>query len=442
MNYVLPLILLLLTIAALVINKKDVVSPEFLFTAPFAFSSVYLLINTSRWNVNLHFNSILLISAGVLSLFLGSFIGKTICKKIHPFQPSRIGLNINKSENKISINESIFFLFVSLIELLTIVLCIAKIREIAHSLGTYGTLSEEIYRYRNHSVYSSYSTSLGRGLDWLYQLNLALGYISGYRISYKIASRQRPSITLCTCFVLSVLTGLIKGGRQTTIQMAVAFAFYLFYFMRKENRIVFSKKTIIIGFSLIAIVSVSFWLLGMLLGRKQNADLFQYLAVYFSGGLRNFDEWIQKPHELPSIFGKMTFINIYPYLGRKFKVPEWVYTYDLPYLKANGRNSGNIYTTFYSFMYDFGIPGVIILSLLIGLISRIIYSMCYKNEKDDININLFVLLYGYVTYTLLFSFFSNKFYEGLVKQSFIKMFIILVISRFVIKITNVFSKGE
>ena len=89
---------------------------------------------------------------------------------------------------------------------------------------------------------------------------------------------------------------------------------------------------------------------------------------------------------------------------------------------------GNIYTTFYAYIYDFGYIGVIIWPLIMGFISQRIYKKARKSIlNDDKRVKTSVIVYGYLFYMLAFSFFSNKFYEGFFTISFVKIFLLWTI---------------
>lgn len=88
------------------------------------------------------------------------------------------------------------------------------------------------------------------------------------------------------------------------------------------------------------------------------------------------------------------------------KIDSWVYELDLPFLRSNGYVCGNVYTTFYAYLYDFGVTGVIVLMILMGLISQVLYQKATKPSKRNrrYSINLWIIVYSYVFYSLAFSF--------------------------------------
>lgn len=99
---------------------------------------------------------------------------------------------------------------------------------------------------------------------------------------------------------------------------------------------------------------------------------------------------------------------------------------------------GNVYTTFYAYLYDFGVTGVIVLMILMGLISQVLYQKATKPSKRNrrYSINLWIIVYSYVFYSLAFSFFSNKFYEGIVSIQFIKYLVFWAMVRYFVERTK------
>lgn len=111
---------------------------------------------------------------------------------------------------------------------------------------------------------------------------------------------------------------LIKGGRQSAIQMILAcFVMYLMLYLesRKVKKIPIKKliKYILIGMGGLA----SFQVLGSILGRTVQADFNQYLAVYFAGGIRNLNEYLKGFSTKADVFGKMSFIYLNNYIGKR-----------------------------------------------------------------------------------------------------------------------------
>ncbi len=426
MVYLLPIAMITITIALYTVGNQIIISPSMLFMIPFSFSAVWLTFNIARWDVVLNTNTFCVIIGGCLSYLLGILLATPEIKR------RRLRIKVVylfKKHSEEDIISDGFLWVVAIIEIAILFLCLRAIRVLVHRYGYYGDLSYEIYRFRNLGQYTSESTSLGQGLEWLYNFNIASGFVWVYTVAHRLVNKTKLSIPLIICIVVSLLTGLIRGGRQSAVQIIVAglVYFFIFFFAKYQSRKI-PLKTILKILVIVILMAVSFQSVGTLLGRTVKADFMQYIAVYFCGGIRNLNEWLKSSHKLPEIFGKQTFANLYPYLGRKIGRSEWIYVMDLPYLKGNGLNSGNIYTTFYAFIYDFGYIGAFIMPLIMGFVSEVSYKKSRRAKPEsEKNISLSIILYGYIAYLLVFSFFSNKFYEGIVKQSFLKNVIIWIL---------------
>ena len=417
---ILSLAMITITTSVYLLTHQKIISPCMLFMVPFSISSFWLIMNISRWSVELSYHTFFVIISGSISALFGMLLG-THKWKLH----KKNSMNLNGFKRYSSKEElsSSFFAIYSIIELLISYMCLKKIRSVVHRYGVYGSLSYEIYKYRNLGMYTTESTSLGKWLDWAYLFNMASGYILAYIIAYRIKNRKKLGIYLLLSMLASLMTGLIKGGRQSAIQIIFAGIVYfliIFFDGKKTRRLPLKKMVKIIV--IILLLLVSFQTLGTILGRTVQADFMQYLAVYLCGGIRNLNEWLKVPHELPDLFGKSTFHHLYTYFGRKFNRPEWIYNYDLPYLSANGKNSGNIYTMFYGCIYDFGYIGLVVMPFIMGFITQKIYRKTQKvNYSSERNICFYTILYGYFSYNLVFSFFGNKFYSGIMQISFFKL---------------------
>ena len=102
------------------------------------------------------------------------------------------------------------------------------------------------------------------------------------------------------------------------------------------------------------------------------------------------------------------------------------YKLDLPFRNINGLNLGNVYTTFYPYIYDFGYIGEFLLVLIMAIISQVIYELT-KNAKTNTHPLLSVLVYSNIINCLILSFFSNKFYENIISIEMIKKVIFWIL---------------
>ena len=408
-----------------VFAKQKLLSPSIAFIVPFTVSSIYLIFNVSRWSVVLNTNTYFVIISGCLSYLFGILLASQIKLR---FGNKKESVKRDEIKFQAELNSFVLWLFF-IFEIIALAFSFRAIISVVRRYGYSGNYSALIYRYRNLSIYTTESISLGGVVDWLYLFNSAIGYIWGYIIADAAANKRKIKLVYFLNFSIAIVTDLLKGGRQSAVQLIIAsiicyFMLYLSKLTRKNIPLRKYFKVLICG-----IVGMSlFQSLGYLLGRTVQADFLQYLAVYISGGIRNLNEYLKTEHTAPDVFAKMTLPYVNRFIGNKFGIARMIYSLDLPYLSANGRNSGNIYTTFYAYIYDFGYIGVIIWPLIMGFISQRIYKKARKSIlNDDKRVKTSVIVYGYLFYMLAFSFFSNKFYEGFFTISFVKIFLLWTI---------------
>ena len=149
---------------------------------------------------------------------------------------------------------------------------------------------------------------------------------------------------------------------------------------------------------------------------------------------------MQKDHILPDIWGKETFAYFINWIGNKTGDANLIYNLDLPFIKLNDFNMGNVYTTFYMFVYDFSTIGVIWCTAIMAAISQIFYELSIENKKTKI---FTIIMYSMIVPQLALSFFSNKFYEAFATYTFMqKIVIILILILVVLRYRVSFKRGK
>lgn len=417
--------------------KQKISSPSVAFILPFAVSSFYLSFNLRRWNVNLSNVTVLVILGGCFSFLIGVVVSNYIYhlfKRVHRVK-FRLKSKGRLHQNDILVDKRVLFIF-SLFQGASLLIVFRAILRVSRKYGYSGNISRLIYGYRFLGTYTTENLSLGSIGNLCYNFVTAAGFIWIYILFYKVVNKKKIPLALVINTIFSIIMCLLKGGREKAMQIiAAGLVYYLFFNRAKKqtNKELSPKQFAIVTILGLAIMG-TFQMLGTVLGRTVQADFTQYIAVYLSGSIRNLDVYIRNPWGKQDVFGKMTFIRIINYLGGKLHKSNWIYPLDLPYQAANGNNSGNIYTTFYAYLYDFGYIGVAVMPFFIGFATNIFYKFAEKSVKsNDGNIQFSLLIYGYWYYTLLFSYFSNKFYEMTFTITFIRNIIIWGILIYILK---------
>lgn len=416
-------------------SRKDIISPAVAFLAPFSLATIDLIYNIDKWKVDLKWNTFWLILGGTLSFLFAIVICGVIGKKIR-FRKKRRCLNheslmCTQSGDEIKFPRVNYLIF-ALFQLITFLICLQSVISISRRYGVSGGLSELIAGYKSVKTFTTEDVSLGGINNLLYDFCYSSGYIWFYIVAYNLTHRKKVNVWTLINLILSIAVSLVKGSRGGAIALICSgIAMLILFWQENSKRGKLSFKQFIIVVICAIIVVGTFQTVGELLGRVSSADFGDYLAVYLSAPIRNFDYYINSSiYSAPDIFGKMTFVRLINYFGDKFNIQDWVYELDLPSLYANGYVTGNVYTTFYAYVYDFGYIGIPIMMFIMGVISQTLYKRAKSMEKSKHRINLWKVLYAYVFYLIAFSFFSNKFYEGVVAIQFVKYILYWLVIRF------------
>lgn len=400
--------------------EKELYSPSVLFLVPFWVAVCNLISNIKIFDFELHWNTYFVILNGLIFYLFGIVSADLYNPKIRFVLRKKEKSVVNqKLEKAVGINTS-FFVYHALFQIVSLFYCFYRITLVAKSYGYSGSFSALIGGYRYLSTFTTESISLGKIGNLLYNYCSASGYVCVYLMIYFIIRDKKLYKILLFNIIISLIINLSKGGRQSTIQLIFAgFIMYIIMY-RKSSRKIRLKQ--LLPIALIAtIILITFQNVGGLIGRKVSSGSFNdYIAIYLSAPISNLDYYLQTSHERSDIFGKMTFIRIINYFGSKFHVQELIYELDLPFVFVNGKNHGNVYTTFYAYLYDFGFIGVPVMMFIMGFLCKYFYKKAVY--KQHAGINIYILIYSFVSYTIAFSFFSNKFYEGLIAIGFVHRF--------------------
>ncbi|HFI0346423.1 TPA: O-antigen polymerase, partial [Streptococcus suis] len=213
---------------------------------------------------------------------------------------------------------------------------------------------------------------------------------------------------------------------RSPIFRLITYMVFIFYILTLKNGYSrFQMKVVIKRIISIAIaVLVLFFVSLSMFGRTNNYNNFHYLFIYLGAPLYNLDVFIQT-HSFPIVqeyFGQQSFQSLYNYILPK--IGQETYSLILPYVQYSSvYGLGNVYTTFYQFLYDFGYLGLIILTIGISGF----YTTSYKNllnfNKWNSNFSILLFIYAYLFNDLIMLIFSNRFYETILSVNTLKIFI-------------------
>lgn len=308
--------------------------------------------------------------------------------------------------------------------------------EFASAYGVGGDFFESMVKYKiimtfhdsdDILVYSPWY----RGV--LMAVSSCFAYLAIYIFMRKKVFCGKFDLIYSTNILLYILLSFMGGGRSEVFRIITAamFMWYIFYRTKQGNN--FNVKKVLVKFAFIMLlVSLAFIGFVFIVGRT-NADLdFEYiimaLFIYAGAPIFNLDIYLGNPwQQTQGIFGEITFIKLINWIGRTFEISSLVYKYDLPFLSYQNYNLGNVYTTFYAFIYDFGLVGVVVLTGIMAAICMWLYNKVMTAKKTESNINFIVICYAYLVNDLIMLSFSNRFFETIANVGTLYRFVFLYI---------------
>lgn len=99
-----------------------------------------------------------------------------------------------------------------------------------------------------------------------------------------------------------------------------------------------------------------------------------------------------------------------------------------PFQRYGERSLGNVFTTYYAFIFDWGIAGAMLAVVLIAALSQLCYeSAVFALQYGKAGIPISMMLYGAIGYCCAFSFFSNRWMSTMFNQIMLRNIIIWVV---------------
>ena len=414
MIYVLLICLCILLIASFILNKKDIISPSVTFCASFCFSTIWTAIYAKKWKLGLHSNTFFVIFGGVFEFVIISFLIQCWFRCFYKKNDTIKEVEIKKI--KIGTLKKIFFLIFCIFTFLYTIYAIVKITN-----GNFGNIGDALDKYNSMLKFSQEPVVLPKLLNLFRYSIKGAGYWFIYVIINNYLVDKKIDFLSIFIVIMSMTCEFATGSRGGAMNMGLSIIAIFFMLNNKKNnfRKSINIKTIICIIAVGSISLYTFQTVGTLLGRKASSSSSvvamkktDYLAVYCGAEIKNLDMFLQEDYNKNNeIWGSQTFISLIRWLGPKFGIENYYYQLDLPFRRINGFSLGNVYTTFYPYIYDFGYTGEICLVGLMSMIAQYMYEICKRVKLKD-KPSIPILLYGYMYSSIVLSFFSNKFYEN------------------------------
>ncbi len=419
----LQLIIMLICLVALCAiclkyTNCSLASPQFAFSACFVPAVLYAFFFVKYWSLDFSAKTVLTIVGGC-ALFVGvsfliSFVldkkgGKRFSVASPLQQPCEIYCK--------KLNLILFVIF----QIITLLWTVAFLIKVYGQFDLTGAIAH----FNDTNKFSDQIIELPGILGKFRILSLASGYVFSYILLHSVINKYKSHyILLASNIALCFINSVITGSRTDAFQLfaAIVVVAYFIYAKRYGFKMKITLKTgaLFVGCSLLLVLSFQF--VGNLLGRGSTINLFEYIGIYLSAPLKNLDIFIRAGKFGAPVSRWQTLIAVVNVIGNRFGMPHLVHKFDLPFNTVNGHDLGNVATTFYAYLYDGGVLGVIIFITIMAVICQLIYRYA-ASDKNKNGISISVIVYSYVFFTIAFSFFSNKFYEHIFSGYFVYLIV-------------------
>lgn len=372
--------------------KKDIFAPSCLFCIAFIVSTLNLVMNRSYWDVQYKGMTAVVIIAGVFSFILGSILSRKI-KKYGDIRQYDI--------EYIEINKVLIYLW-------TCLECFVFILVARYLISVTGANFFNAITLFRQASFTDAPIRFPGLLNQLYFICRRSAYIWAYIIVNNYSVNKKLEIPLLICFSISAIFPILAGERGSIIELllGVFLMLVLFYRYKLGKRRSFKFIHIVVVILIGSFAAYIFTYIGTFIGREV-LTMKETISIYLGAPILNLNTWLQKGYRSArfwdnrTLSGVIDFIRVLGMNSAMGGESGFVYRF------ANGHMVGNVYTTFATFFYDYGLIGVIGLSFFMGgIIERLYINCCCGYGKSPMKYILLLFFYPLI----FFCFFSNRFF--------------------------------
>lgn len=400
-------------------SRRILLTPQFGFIACFIPQAIFMLFFVDKWDVDFSDETMfaLLMSTGIF--FIVSISCIWFYQRIHNPGGTMRRYRPTVSNEPIYINNTVLFsLFI--LNVIEIILWMYYVSILApggtwiekfayiSSVGKFGDLEDKIHFPFLLNQFKNFFD--------------ASGYMMSYLLLHSIIMKNKGNRGLLLLHTVCWITNMFFSGNRgpfVTLFIMTIIQAYFIYGKSKGWRFHIKFKTLFLVAGLgVLVLCALYWTLSWF-GRTSSQSLVDYLGVYLSAPLKNFDTFVREGKFGTDWVYSETFRNIINSIGRILGNSEWQRNLELPFRNINGYALGNVYTVFYCYLHDFGYVGLFGLTALMAIISQAVYlKLAYGKKQKNISIKLIV--YSYMYQGILLSFFSDRFYFSICTMNMIK----------------------
>lgn len=401
MIYVLLLTIILLFFLAYKIFDSNIISPSVVVCIVFIISTIFAVLNVKKWNIDYSPEAYLVIVLGIITIIMTEAFIKW-CAGLHN---KGISKQTNISITRIIRIEKWKTYLILIFSVIVTVLYYKEVCRVANAGSIFG--GSILYNYNQvlkKGGELGIEESMNPVIIQLSKIIMASAYTYLYAFINNMINKDKikNNIFYLLPVVIYFFQSALSSSRIQFIYLII-YSIIISYILYKQNTNWvgnISYKYIKMGFLIILIGLPSFYFLGEhIMGRTTGNTLFQYVSVYAGGSIQHLNQYIQSPPPKSSILGEESFVYLYISLW-KFGLTDFHRTVHLEYRYLDDVTHGNVYTFFRRPLQDFGIVGLIILTIIVFGIYSYVYYFKICNSKQSYRKDKIILLFAYLYYPI------------------------------------------
>lgn len=405
MIYTLFIIVNVLMFITIIFFDRDMTAPAFLLVASFWCAVLCACLYADAWKFS-NYKIVTMVTTGLCSFVLCSWISYKLFK-----QGKKVTVKISVPLEVTNLKLVIYIIFQIILYGLSFWVILKNTGigiNLAARIGTYYEMNRT-----GNIKYTSSLVSIGT------ILNFSGIYYMMYLAINNIFAKKKNKLLLYINIFIGVF-GSLLSGTKTAFYMFVVSAFVMsVVHISKQNgwkRNINIRSTLKVCL-IVVVLLISFSAINSVQGRTlEDVKIVDTLATYLGSPLKNLELFVNEKRTSNEIFGGQTFLNIYSDLYELTNNSIYKMESLYQYRWVNGYGLGNVYTIFMPLYYDFGIIGISIVMGIMGIFSQHIYNKL-KYRKKNSEVDFYEIFYSYLAFAVMFSFFSNKFFECIISKA-------------------------
>ncbi|MBR2603798.1 MAG: oligosaccharide repeat unit polymerase [Bacilli bacterium] len=393
-----------LLILSFFLFRRDYLSPSFLSCGMFDICAILAVIGKNSWNneIKLSINTIAIIIIGLSAFILGEFLLKRYMQN-KPKTDKVSQLNVIKVS---TLKYVLLFTFV----ITTVLLVYFEIRRICiHYDFTSRWLPDMLSFYRQKSIlYDNILMRDGTDINFIVkQMQKFCSIICCFGIfifinNFFAHDKRRNYVKLLALIILCFLASLLSSGRAILMQYFIFSVFlFMYYYKAYSKKKNYKKMIIYLALFFVFITSV-FYFIAPLVGRGTRNNIVNYVSFYFGTSIPSLNRFVVNIPKHDKYIGNETFSGVYESLNR-YNVIN--YERDSAYgWQMFGEQGSNIYTSFRSYYFDFGIIGIFVFPFIFGFLINWFYKKAKRNY-------FWLIIYSYYSYIFIEQIRAEQFFR-------------------------------